>query len=176
MNWEQIYSEYLPMMMEVAARRSRGRPDVDAADLVHEAFALAMCDAPMGVRHWYDFLARLMTQVCSDHTEQDIPSAEEIDQLEDPEDVAVRRLGANEVRQRVLAVMSYMTERQCEITRLRLFDGLSVGEIATIVNTSSSNVSQIVIRCLTKLGPILAQLDTFDGHDLECLRPPRRMR
>ena len=42
------------------------------------------------------------------------------------------------------------------------------------MNTSSSNISQIVIRCLAKLQPVLTTFDTFGSHDLEEIRPPRR--
>jgi RNA polymerase sigma factor (sigma-70 family) len=171
-NWAQIYSENLPAMLAVAARRIGGRPDLDAADIVHEAFVALLSDPPPSVPDWGDFLVALITHLCLGDFETD---AEDEEAAEDTAAVAIRRVAAGQARQRILRVMDYMTERQREITRLRLFEGLSVGEIASRMNTSSSNISQIVIRCLTKLGPILVQCDTFDQHDLERVRPPRRV-
>ncbi|GAB3443937.1 sigma-70 family RNA polymerase sigma factor [Actinophytocola sediminis] len=171
MNWEQIYTEHCPAMIELAARRTTDRSDVDAADLVHEAFVAVLSDPPAHEPNWPDLLTARMAESCVRATD---PVVDE-QPIEDAADVAVRRLAAGEVRQRILRVMGYMTERQREITRLRLFEGLSVGEIAARMNTSSSNVSQIVIRCLSKLAPSLTQFDTFDQRDLERVRPPRRL-
>jgi RNA polymerase sigma factor (sigma-70 family) len=173
-NWEQIYTECRPAMIEVAARRICERSDIDAADVVHEAFVAAISDPPDGEPDWRDFLTALTAELCVRRAEQDLD--DELSTVEDPAVVAIRRVAAAEIRQRMLRVMDYMTERQREITRLRLFEGLSVGEIAAVMNTSSSNISQIVIRCLAKLAPILTQFDTFDQRDLERVRPPRRVR
>jgi len=170
-NWEQIYTEHGPAMIELASRRTGGRSDVDAADLVHEAFVAVLSDPPAGEQDWPRLLTTRMAEFCVRHAE---PVVDEEPVEEDTAAVAVRRVAAGEVRQRILRVMGYMTERQRQITRLRLFEGLSVGEIATRMNTSSSNVSQIVIRCLVKLAPSLTQFDTFDQRDLERVRPPRR--
>ncbi|TDV51907.1 sigma-70 family RNA polymerase sigma factor [Actinophytocola oryzae] len=176
MNWEQIYNKYRPVMIEVAARCLRERADVDAADVVHEVFTAVMCDPPPEEPDWYGYFTGMIENLCAGRVEYYSAPVKSAEQLENPEDVAVRRVDACDVRRRLLRVMAYMTERQCEVTRLRLFDGLTVGEIAATVNTSSSNVSQIVIRCLIKLEPVLTQLETFDRKDLEALRPPRRMR
>lgn len=170
MNWEQIYTEHGPAMIEVASRRTGDRSDVDAADLVHEAFVAVLADPPAGEPDWPHLLTTRMAEFCVGHTELVVDD----EPVEDTAAVALRRVAAGEVRQRILRVMGYMTERQRQITRLRLFEGLSVGEIATRMNTSSSNVSQIVIRCLVKLAPSLTQFDTFDQRDLERVRPPRR--
>jgi RNA polymerase sigma factor (sigma-70 family) len=173
-NWEQIYTECCPAMIEVAARRIRERADLEAVDVVHEAFVAAISDPPADGSDWRDFLVKLTAELCVGRVE--LVLDEEPGSVEDAAVVAVRRVAAGEVRQRILRVMDYMTERQREITRLRLFEGLSVGEIAAVMNTSSSNISQIVIRCLAKLAPILTQFDTFDQSDLERVRPPRRVR
>lgn len=173
MNWEHIYREHVPAMTAVAARWTHGRADLDPYDVVHEAFVAAISDPPVDVPNWGDFLTRLTVRVCAELAAP-LPD-EPFRPVEDTAAVAIRRLDADETRQRILGVMNYMTERQREVTRLRLFEGLSVGEIATIVRTSSSNISQIVIRCLTKLEPVLTHFDTFDQHDLEQVRPPRRV-
>lgn len=174
MNWEQIYTENRSAMIEVATRRIRERADLEAVDVVHEAFVAAISDPPSTEPDWRDFLIDLTAQLCVRRVE--LVLHEEPGSVEDAAVVAIRRVAAGEVRQRILRVMDYMTERQREITRLRLFEGLSVGEIAAVMNTSSSNISQIVIRCLTKLAPVLTQFDTFDQNDLERVRPPRRVR
>lgn len=176
MNWEQLYTQHRPAMIEVASRRASERSDVDPADLVHEAFVAVLSDPPRDERNWPVLLTSRLAEICAPDTEPvpDTPALDE-EPAEDSATVAVRRLAADEVRQRILRVMAYMTERQREITRLRLFEGLSVGEIADRMNTSSSNVSQIVIRCLVKLAPSLTQFDTFDQRDLERVRPPRRL-
>jgi RNA polymerase sigma factor (sigma-70 family) len=178
-NWEQIYSQYSPAMIELASRRTNERPDLDAADLVHEAFVAVLSDPPEDEPNWQDFLTRLMSELCLRGAEQvvngELDEGLDEEPAEDAATVAVRRVAAGEVRQRILRVMDYMTERQREIIRLRLFEGLSVGEIATQMHTSSSNISQIVIRCLVKLAPSLTQFDTFDQRDLEGVRPPRRV-
>ena len=178
-NWEQIYTEYHPALLEVAARCVGGRTDREAADLVHEVFADVLSDPPADECDWLVFLAGLVAEMGV--AECDLPAPASLDDdgpaaelVEDAAMIAVRRVAASEVRQRILRVMSYMTERQRQITRPRLFEGLSVGEIAAAMNTSSSNISQIVIRCLTKLQPVLTEFDTFDKHDLERIRPPRR--
>ncbi len=178
MNWEQIYTEYHPALLEVAARCVGRRTDREASDLVHEVFADVLSDPPADVPDWLVFLADQVTAMGG--AECDLPATACLDDgldaalVEDAAVIAVRRVAAAEVRQRILRVMGYMTERQRQITRLRLFEGLSVGEIAAAMNTSSSNISQIVIRCLTKLQPVLTEFDTFDEHDLERVRPPRR--
>jgi RNA polymerase sigma factor (sigma-70 family) len=172
-NWEQIYREHVSAMMAVAERWTRLRPDLDPADVAHEAFAVAISDPPADEPNWLDFLTRLTAQVGAELAGP-FPD-EPLKPVEDTAIVAMRRVDADEARQRILRVMNYMTERQREVTRLRLFEGLSVGEIATIVHTSSSNISQIVIRCLTKLEPVLTHFDTFDHRDLEQVRPPRRV-
>jgi RNA polymerase sigma factor (sigma-70 family) len=171
-NWEQIYTECQPAMMAVVAGRVRDRPDVEAADVVHDAFLAVLADPPSAEPDWPDFLVELAEQLCPGRPDRptEVPVVSE-----DPAAVALRRLTADEVRHRILRVMAYMTERQREITRLRLFEGLSVGEIAERMGTSSSNISQIVIRCLVKLTPVLTQFDTLDPHDLERVRPPRRV-
>jgi RNA polymerase sigma factor (sigma-70 family) len=179
-NWEQIYTEFHPALIEVAARCACLRPDREASDVVNEAFVAVLSDPPAVEPDWRVFLTDLIAEMGAE--EHDLPATASIDDApiepelaEDTAAIAVRRVSACEVRQRILRVMDYMTERQRQITRLRLFDGLSVGEIATVMNTSSSNISQIVIRCLTKLQPVLTQFDTFDQHDLERVRPPRRV-
>ena len=173
-NWEEIYTEHRPAMIQVAAGRISGRADLEAVDVVHEAFVAAFSDPPSDETDWRGFLMNLTVQMCVSQVELVL----DVDpgSVEDAAVVAIRRVAAGEVRQRILRVMDYMTERQREITRLRLFEGLSVGEIAAVMNTSSSNISQIVIRCLTKLAPILTQFDTFDQSDLERVSPPRRVR
>ena len=177
-NWEQIYAEYHVALIEVAARCVGCRTDREACDLVHEVFADVLSDPPSDEPDWPVFLAELITAMGM--AEHDFPAAalddDRLDSelVEDAAAIAVRRVAASQVRQRILRVMGYMTERQRQITRLRLFEGLSVGEIAAAMNTSSSNISQIVIRCLTKLQPVLTEFDTFDQHDLERIRPPRR--
>jgi DNA-directed RNA polymerase specialized sigma24 family protein len=171
-NWEQIYTECQPAMMAVVARRMRDRPDVEAADVVHDAFLAVLADPPPVEPDWPDFLVELAGQLCPGRPDR---TTEAVVVSEDPAAVALRRLTAHEVRHRILRVMAYMTERQREITRLRLFEGLSVGEIAERMGTSSSNISQIVIRCLVKLTPVLTQFDTLDPRDLERVRPPRRV-
>ncbi|MFI7672282.1 RNA polymerase sigma factor [Actinophytocola sp. NPDC049390] len=178
MNWEQIYTEYRPALIEVAARCLGRRADREASDIVNEVFVEVLSNPPADEPDWRAFLIDLITSmsvaecdlpataVDDDHTERESD--------EDTAAIAVRRVAACEMRHRILRVMGYMTERQREITRLRLFEGMSVGEIAAAMNTSSSNISQIVIRCLTKLQPVLTQFDTLDQHDLEQVRPPRR--
>jgi RNA polymerase sigma factor (sigma-70 family) len=166
-------------MIAAAARCVRERPDYDATDAVSEAFVALLSDPPSVEPDWKVFLPGLIvamngarrspTQTASTDVESVEPHP-----VEDAANTAIRRVTASETRQRILRVMGYMTERQREITRLRLFEGLSVGEIATVMNTSSSNISQIVIRCLTKLQPVLTQFDTFTQHDLNGVRPPRR--
>ena len=180
MNWEQIYTEYHPAMLRVAARCVCDRSGREPSDVVNEAFVAVLSDPPEVEPDWRAFLTDLVTELGAG--EGDLPATASIDHdpvepelVEDTAAIAVRRLSACEVRQRILRVMDYMTERQRQITRLRLFEGLSVGEIAAVMNTSSSNISQIVIRCLTKLQPVLTQFDTFDQHDLERVRPPRRV-
>ncbi len=171
-NWEQIYRDCLPAMTAVASVRLRNRPDVDPADVVHEAFASVLADPPPVEPDWQVFLVELTGRLCPCRQER---AADETALIEDAAAIALRRVTAAELRQRMLRVMDYMTPRQREITRMRLFEGLSVGEIAARMKTSSSNISQIVIRCLTKLAPVLTQFDTFDQHDLERVRPPRRV-
>lgn len=175
MDWERIYTEHRPAMIEAASRRTGEWSDVDAADLVHEAFVAVLSDPPVDEPNWPDLLTARMAEACAREPVVDEEPVAGGEPVEDTATVAVRRLAADEVRQRILRVMGYMTERQREITRLRLFEGLSVGEIAARVNTSSSNVSQIVIRCLVKLAPSLTQFDTVDHRDLERVRPPRRL-
>jgi RNA polymerase sigma factor (sigma-70 family) len=176
-NWELIYKEHWPAMSATAAQYVRGRPDLEAADVVHDAFVAAISAPPADEPDWQEYLARLMAEACTECLqwildEENIPEPAG----DDPETIAVRRVGAGEVRQRVMRVMDYMTERQREVTRLRLFEGRSVGEIAAIVDTTSSNVSQVLVRCLAKLAPILIQLDLLNEHDLEYMRPSRRVR
>jgi RNA polymerase sigma factor (sigma-70 family) len=166
-------------MIATASWHVRERPDLDAADVVHDAFVAALSEPPTDEPDWQEYLVRLIAEVCARCPqrildETGLPDLD-LEADDDPEAIAVRRLRAREIRLRVVRVMDYMTDRQREITRLRLFDGLSVGEIATMVDTSSSNISQIVIRCLTKLAPILIQLDLLNEHDLEHMRPPRRV-
>jgi RNA polymerase sigma factor (sigma-70 family) len=171
-NWAQIYRDCLPAMIAVAAQHVRDRPDLEPADLAHDAFAAVLADPPATVSDWQAFLVQLTAELCPgrvDRAEAEEPA------IEDAAAIAVRRLTADEVRHRMLRVMDYMTERQREITRLRLFEGLSVGEIAEEMHTSSSNISQIVIRCLVKLAPVLTQFETVDHRDLERVRPPRRV-
>jgi RNA polymerase sigma factor (sigma-70 family) len=172
-NWEQIYTECLPAMTAAAATHVRDRADLEATDVVHDVFADVFADPPPSVPDWRDFFVELIARHCPGRPDR--TTAAETADIEDAAVIAIRRLTADEVRHRILRVMNYMTERQREITRLRLFEGLSVGEIAAIMDTSSSNISQIVIRCLTKLAPVLTQFDTFDQHDLERVRPPRRV-
>jgi RNA polymerase sigma factor (sigma-70 family) len=177
-DWDHVYKKYWSAMVRTADRYVRERPDLDAADIVHDAFVAAISEPPADEPDWQEYLTRLITEACSDCPQQ-IPcglSTPDLVAVDDPEAMAVRRVRAGEVRQRVVRVMGYMTERQREITRLRLFEGLSVGEIAAKVDTSSSNISQIVIRCLTKLTPILIQLDLLNQRDVEYMRPPRRVR
>jgi RNA polymerase sigma factor (sigma-70 family) len=179
-NWEQIYTEYHTALIEAAARCVCGRTDREAADIVHEVFADMLSDPPPCVPDWRVFLLGMITTMSAADTDNvqttSIDDGEvEPELAEDAAAVAIRRVAARDVRRRILRVMGYMTERQRQITRLRLFEGLSVGEIADIMNTSSSNISQIVIRCLTKLQPVLTEFDTFDQHDLEQVRPPRRV-
>jgi RNA polymerase sigma factor (sigma-70 family) len=177
-NWEHIYKKYLSAMIATAAWHVRERPDLDAADVVHDAFVAAISEPPADDTDWQEYLVRLIAEACARCSQRILDEAGldlDLAPVDDPEAIAVRRLRAREIRQRVVRVMDYMTERQREITRLRLFDGLSVGEIAAIVDTSSSNISQIVIRCLTKLAPILIQLDLLNEHDIEHMRPPRRV-
>jgi DNA-directed RNA polymerase specialized sigma24 family protein len=175
-NWAQIYTDCLPAMTAAAATHVRNRPDLEPTDVVHDAFAAVLADPPPAVPDWQVFLVELTGRLCPAGLDG-IPAADddETAETEDTATIAVRRLTADEVRHRILRVMNYMTERQREITRLRLFEGLSVGEIAAIMDTSSSNISQIVIRCLTKLAPVLTQFDTIDSRDLEGVRPPRRV-
>jgi RNA polymerase sigma factor (sigma-70 family) len=177
-NWEDIYKKYWSAMMATATWCVRERPDLDAADIVHDAFVAAISEPPVDEPDWHEYLNRLMQEACADCPQRILIglTAPAPSQDEDPETMAVRRVGADEVRQRVLRVMAYMTERQREITRMRLFEGLSVGEIAELVDTSPSNISQIVIRCLTKLTPVLLHLDLLNQHDIEYMRPPRRVR
>ncbi len=185
MNWEQIYTEYRPLLIEVAARRICERPDLEPGDLVHDVFAVAIGDPPPEEPDWGNFLTDLTAALTLGDAEpvddldldvDDVDGFVDRSPMEDAALVAIRRVSACEMRKRMLRVMDYMTERQREITRMRLFEGLTVGEIAEVMNTSSSNVSQIVVRCLAKLAPILVQFDTFDQHDLERVRPPRRVR
>ncbi|MBB4905880.1 sigma-70 family RNA polymerase sigma factor [Actinophytocola algeriensis] len=178
-DWKQIYTEYHPALIEAAARCACGRADREASDVVHEVFVAVLSDPPLVEPDWRVFLTELTIQMSA--ADRDVPAGTieedpaEVEAVEDAAAIAVRRLAACEVRQRILRIMGYMTERQRQITRLRLFEGLTVGEIALAMNTSSSNISQIVIRCLTKLQPVLTQFDTFDQHDLEGVRPPRRV-
>jgi RNA polymerase sigma factor (sigma-70 family) len=179
-DWKHIYTQFHPALIEAAARCVGARADRDAWDVVHEVFVAVLSDPPLDEPDWREFLTALITELGA--AECDSPQTtcidddpEDLEPIEDAATIAVRRVAACEVRQRILRVMGYMTERQQQITRLRLFEGLSVGEIALAMNTSSSNISQIVIRCLTKLQPVLTQFDTFDQHDLEGVRPPRRV-
>ena len=114
MNWEQIYAEFRPALIEVAARCERA--DRDAADIVNEVFAAMLGNPPAGVSDWLAFLTGLVAEMGA--TESDLPRTTSIDEgqveLESTEDaaaIAVRRLTACEARQRVLSVMVYMTER-----------------------------------------------------------------
>jgi RNA polymerase sigma factor (sigma-70 family) len=181
-NWGKIYTECRPAMIEAAAQRVHERPDLDAADVVQEVFVAVLRDPPGEEHDLAELLVTLTVRLCMGAVEPlsgryPFLELDDLDEEieEDAAATAVRRVVAAEVRHRILGVMNYMTERQREITRLRLFEGMSVGEIAARVNTSSSNVSQIVIRCLAKLAPILTQCDSFDQHDLERVRPPRRV-
>jgi RNA polymerase sigma factor (sigma-70 family) len=178
-NWEQIYTTHRTALIEAASRCGCGRPDREASDVVNEVFVALLSDPPACEPDWRVFLTELIARMSAE--DGDLPATVSTDDdalepelSEDAAAIAVRRLSACELRHRILRVMGYMTERQRQITRLRLFEGLSVGEIAAVMNTSSSNISQIVIRCLTKLQPVLTQFDNFDQHDLERVRPPRR--
>lgn len=172
MDWEQVYLAHRPAMLDVAARRVQDRPDLDATDVVQEVFASLLADPPETPPDRGVLLARLAAVV---PVGRGAPPVQEVPHEEDTAVVVVRRVAAEELRGRIQRVMGYMTERQRVITRLRLFEGLSVGEIATLIGTSSSNVSQIIIRCLAKLGPSLLRCDGFGEQDLEQLRPSRRV-
>ncbi|MFC4856841.1 sigma-70 family RNA polymerase sigma factor [Actinophytocola glycyrrhizae] len=179
LNWEQIYTEHHPALLDAATRAFRGGPDREAADVVSEAFVALLSEPPETEPDWRVFLTELIAGMSVENRE--LPATTSIDHapvdpelVEDAAAIALRRVSAGELRQRILRVMCYMTERQRQITRLRLFEGLSVGEIAAVMNTSSSNISQIVIRCLAKLQPVLTQFDHIDERELERVRPPRR--
>jgi RNA polymerase sigma factor (sigma-70 family) len=187
-NWGQLYTDYRETVADVARRGLHGRCDaeIDADDVVNDVFAAVLTNPPPTPCDWQTLLvditvrqvrrtmcraargsAPLVVDDLADDVVVTLP-------VEDAAMIAIRRVNAGEVRKRILRVMDYMTDRQRQITRLRLFEGLSVGEIANAMNTSSSNISQIVIRCLAKLQPVLTQFDTFDEDDLEGVRPPRR--
>ena len=184
-NWGQLYTEYRETVADVARRGLHGRCDaeVDADDVVNDVFTAVLTNPPQTPCDWQRVLVditvqqvrRAMCRAGWDLTVDDLADDVVVTlPVEDAAMIAIRRVNAGEVRKRILRVMDYMTDRQRQITRLRLFEGLSVGEIAQAMNTSSSNISQIVIRCLAKLQPVLTQFDTFDEDDLEGVRPPRR--
>ncbi|MCT2582929.1 sigma-70 family RNA polymerase sigma factor [Actinophytocola gossypii] len=191
MNWGQLYTDYRETVAEVARRGLRGRCDAenDADDVVNDVFAAVLTNPPPTPCDWQALLVditvrQVRRRMCrpgrgaAPLTIDDLAGLADdlvvMLPVEDAAMIAIRRVNAGEVRKRILRVMDYMTDRQRQITRLRLFEGLSVGEIAQAMNTSSSNISQIVIRCLAKLQPVLTQFDTFDEDDLEGVRPPRR--
>ena len=179
-DWARIYEECREPMVAVAAQRLArvpgGGPEPD--DIVHDVFADMLAQPPDDVADWTEFLLEAIVRrvtglgECAADPIDDVPAPT----VEDPAATAVRRLQAAHTRARLTRVMDYMTERQREIAHLRLFEGRTVGQIATAMGTSSSNISQIVTRCLTKLQPTLAQLDTIDENDVTDLAPPRRVR
>ena len=142
-------------MIEAAIRWTRGRhyPELEAADVVNEVFAAMISDPPPTVGDWRTFLTESTLQWMERTREgterphqcrppEEVPAGTALDALlaEDAALIALRRVHAEEIRKRILRIMDYMTDRQRQITRLRLFEGLTVGEIAVAMNTSSSNV------------------------------------
>jgi len=153
----------------------------EPGDVVHDVFTDVLAQPPREVTDWTAFLLEATALRVTGLGEIEAEVAAEVEaepeiMAEDAAAIAVRRVQAAHSRDRLTRVMDYMTERQREIARLRLFEGRSVGQIATAMGTSSSNISQIVTRCLAKLQPTLAQFDTIDENDVTDLAPPRRVR
>lgn len=179
-DWGRLYTECRQAMFDAlleCLRKAEHSPirESDCEDLVHEVFADLMRDPPRTTADWRAYLVAAVIQRMTDETGRTVEEAvTESDRIEDPSLLAERRMHAEEIRSRVLRIMGYMTPRQQQIARLRLFEGRSVGQIAEAMATSSSNISQIVIRCLAKLQPVLVQLESIDDADVEAVRPPRR--
>jgi RNA polymerase sigma factor (sigma-70 family) len=179
-DWARIYEECRESMLGVAAQRLARIPGggPEPGDIVHDVFADVLTQPPPDLTDWTAFLVEATVRRVAGLEEyaEDPVDGVPAPMVEDPAAVAVRRVQAAYTRARLTRVMDYMTERQREIAHLRLFEGRTVGQIAAAMGTSSSNISQIVTRCLTKLQPTLAQLETIDENDVTDLAPPRRVR
>lgn len=187
-NWGQLYTEHRDAMFRVATAglRAARRADIEAVDLVNEAFASVMSNPPAEVDDWEKFLITVTVRRFRDylksadhrHTylaagDDDAPIVEPLP-AEDTAEVAIRRVRASGTRDLLLHAMGSLTTRQQEVARLLLFDGLTAGEIASKLDTSSANISQLVKKSLARLEEVLVEFDGVETADIEQIRPTRR--
>lgn len=187
-NWGQLYAEHRDAMFRVAfaGLRAARRSDIEAVDLVNEAFTSVMSNPPAEVDDWEKFLITVTMRRFRDYLKSadhrhtylvagadDAPTVEPLP-AEDSAEVAIRRVRASGTRDLLLRAMGSLTTRQQEVARLLLFDGLTVGEIAAKLDTSSANISQLVKKSLARLEEILVEFDGVEPVDIEQIRPTRR--
>ncbi|PWK84592.1 RNA polymerase sigma factor (sigma-70 family) [Lentzea atacamensis] len=187
-NWGQLYAEHRDAMFRVATAglRAARRSDIEAVDLVNEAFTSVMSNPPAEVDDWEKFLITVTVRRFRDylksadhrHTylaagDDDAPTVEPLP-AEDTAEVAIRRVRASGTRDLLLHAMGSLTTRQQEVARLLLFDGLAVGAIAAKLDTSSANISQLIKKSLARLEEVLVEFDGVETADIEQIRPTRR--
>jgi RNA polymerase sigma-70 factor (ECF subfamily) len=191
-DWAQLYAQHRDAMWKVAVAVLHGsdRVQADAQDVINGAFLSVMNSPPAEVDNWEAFLVRATVNKAKDHLRKaehrhtelaPAKNDDEIDSVEPPPaddtaDIVIRRLQAATVRVRFMEAIDALPERQQHVVRLRILHSESIGSIATHLQTSPANVSQLLKKALQAITETLALLDEVNADDIEHIRPTRRRR
>lgn len=189
-DWAQIYQQHRDAMWKVAVAVLHGsdRVRADAQDVVNDAFLSVMNSPPTEVANWQALLVKATVNKAKDrlgkaeyrHTElAPAKDDDDIDPVEPPPaddtaDIVIRRLQAATARVHFMVATSTLPTRQQQIIRLRVLHSESIGSIASRLQTSSANVSQLLKKALHAIIETLTQLDEVEPDDIEHIRPSRR--
>jgi RNA polymerase sigma-70 factor, ECF subfamily len=153
--WDQIVSEYGPMMVRLV-RRILG-PGPDAEDVVQEVFLEAFhVQQKQEVDNWAGLLCKVAAWRALDQLRRRRPSepllaAERTDTAGGPHETAVAR----ELAQRLREAIGQLPDGQATAFSLRYFDGLSYDQIAQVLGIRSSAVGMALHKARAKLRTLL---------------------
>lgn len=160
-SFEDLLDAYLDRIVRYAFRRLGSLQD--AEDVAQETFTRAYGDCMQQgkvLEHAGAYLYRIAGNLCIDHLRKRKFAASSIDDVGELTDGARRpdeEAGAQDEIRRIEDLLRRIPRKQAEVVRLRVFDDLSLSEIAGIVGCSLATVKSRLRYGIEKLRPIVLQ-------------------
>ncbi len=153
-----VYDE-LRKIARVQLARERRRATLQPTELVHEAF-VRLVDQKAGWQnrsHFYGIAARCMRRILIDHARKKRaakrPQAEGAIELENVDVGVPSSIDALLAIDQALERIAAESPRQAQVAELRLFAGLEIPEIATVVGISEATVKRDWAEAKKQLAP-----------------------
>lgn len=155
-----VYNE-LRRMARIQLSREGQRHTLQPTELVHEAF-VRLIDQRVGWQnreHFYGIAAQCMRRILVDHARKKRaakrPQAAAAVDLEHAEVAAPNSLDTLIALDEALTRLEEQSPRQAQIAELKMFGGLEISEIATVIGVSAATVKRDWSDAKTMIGASL---------------------